>query len=116
MRSPSLAVVVGFAVALAWCAPAHGAALDQGTWEISPSVSFAHSSFSATGAGSADLTTFTANGLVGYCMTSRVELLGTVVFNHLSFEGNDATNGGLTFGVGLNFASGGRTVPRSEAR
>jgi hypothetical protein len=113
----SLAVAVGVVAALVVSGPVHGAPLEKGSCELSPAVSFAHSSFSASGAGSADLTTFTANGLVGYCVSSRVELLGTVLLNHVSFEGESDTSGGLTFGVGFNFPSGGRTVPyiRAEA-
>jgi hypothetical protein len=111
MARHSLAVAVGLAAAIAWCQPAHGAALDKGTFEVSPSVSFAHSSYSSSGAGSADVTTFTANGLIGYCASNRLEVLGTVVLNHLSFAGESATSGGLTVGVGLNFPSGGSTVP-----
>ena len=105
----SLQVLAVFA-ALAFGGSSADAALEQGTLELAPALSYTHSSYSAPGAGSASVTQFAGTLGLGYCMSDRAELLGAFILNHISGDFGDATTGGLSGGMGLNFPSSGSNI------
>jgi hypothetical protein len=96
--------------------PASAAALTRGTVELTPSLSFSHQSFSFNGSDAGSLSTLAASGILGYCTSDKLEVLGGLLVSHQSvsnpgFGSASATAIGLTGGAQLNFASSGNTIP-----
>ncbi len=89
----------------------HAAPLGKGTVELSPAASFTHSSNSSSGGGGFSVTQIAAALGIGYCCSDKLEILGGFLLNHISGDFGDGTSGGLSAGVGLNFASESNVVP-----
>ena len=87
-------------------APALGASLPgRGALELSPSLAFSYASYFSNSSSNFSVSTLDLDAFVGYFLTDRLELGGSVLLSHVSFSGGQTTvgaTGGLTF----NFRSG----------
>jgi len=118
MRSRRSVALVIATIATMACGASQVAAatLEKGTIELTPSLGFSRNSFSYSGSDAGSLTTLTANGLIGYCITDHVELGGGLLINYQSadipgFGSESATSLGVVGGMQYNFSSGGQTIP-----
>src|SRR5262245_43656100 len=92
------------------------ATLARGTFELSPSFSFTQTYLSFDGNAIGTITNLRIDGEVGYCVSNLVEIGGTAIVGHSSFDPEAAsasslTSEGLALGLGINFATAGNVVP-----
>ena len=87
--------------------------------EVDGSLLFQHTSISvdAPGSPSYGVTMFDLNGLVGYFLDPRIEVLGGLTIDHTSdFYGNGSTTGiGITGGGRYHFPTTGDIIPYAGA-
>lgn len=118
MRNRGAVAALVVLAALATCGPQPAAAalLRRGVIELTPSLGFSHDRFSSGTLGESTFTLLAANGLLGYCLSPRMELIGGLLVRHQAFSqagvgSVSSTALGLTGGMQYNFESGGRLIP-----
>ena len=88
------------------------AQLAAGTIELTPNVSFNHSSTKREGYGNVDTSTrFDFTPTVGFCLTDHFEATSGVTLRHSRENGAHQTGLGFTAGLLYNFPSQGTMIP-----
>jgi len=86
--------------------------LQAGAIELSPKVSFSHSSMKREGYGNVDnFTQFDLAPSVGFCLNRRYQVNGAVLVRHEAVNGARATSLGALTGLTYNFTSQGAVIP-----
>jgi hypothetical protein len=86
--------------------------LAPGAIELTPNVSFNHSSTKREGYGNVDtFTRFDFTPTVGFCLTDRFEATSGVTLRHVRENDNHQTALGFTAGLLYNFPSRGTMIP-----
>ena len=106
-------LIAAVLVALATTASGAGAnQLRAGSIELSPKVSFSHSSIKREGYGNVDnITQLDIAPTVGFCVNSRYEVNGSVLIRHEAVNDSRATSLGASAGMTYNFASKSSVIP-----
>ena len=90
--------------------------LTSGAIELTPNVSFNHSSTKREGYGNVDtFTRFDFTPTVGFCLTDRFEATSGVTLRHVRDNDNHQTGLGFTAGLLYNFPSQGTMIPFAGA-
>ena len=84
----------------------------RGSIEITPNVSFSHSSLKREGYGNVDtFTQFDFDPALGFCFTDHFEAMGGLLLRHQSTNGSRETALGASAGLTYNFAPQGKMIP-----
>lgn len=114
-----LMIVLGLlAPALAFAAqgppapPSHHSQVAQGSFELSPTVSYSHENLKREGYGGVDnFTRLDFMPSIGYCVSNHYEVTGGMIIRHESQNGTSDTSVGALAGLTYNFNASGNMIP-----
>jgi hypothetical protein len=86
--------------------------LSTGSIELTPTVTFSHSSLKREGYANVDsFTQFDFDPTVGFCFTNHLEAIGGLLIRHESINGDGQTVLGASAGLTYNFEPQGKVIP-----